>query len=117
MGIQTALSCPRGQKRTWTATYTTPTNITGASFAFTVRDLAGNVLFQLTTGNGGIVITDAVNGVLAITGTAPQTLWPASPLSQSNQPPQANWDLWRTDSGSEDQIGYGAFTFTPSYRL
>jgi hypothetical protein len=107
MGVKTDLTCPRGQNKTWTATYNVATNITGYNFAFSVRDTAGRPLFQLTSG-AGITPTDPVNGVLTIQATAAQTLWPAARYS---------WDLWRTDPGFEDQLGYGDFTITPSYRV
>ena len=116
MGVQTNLTCPRGQNKTWTASYSPATNITGYHFAFTARDLAGNQLLQATTGSG-ITITDPVNGVLTIQVTAAQTTWPATVLTQSNNPPAAFWDLWRTDAGFEDQIGYGQFIILPSYRV
>ena len=107
MGVTTTLSCPRGQAKTWTASYSTATNITGFNFAFSVRDANGKLLFQATSG-AGITPTDLINGVLAIAVTAGQTLWPAQ---------AASWDLWRTDAGFEDQIGSGPFMLTPSYRV
>lgn len=108
MGVTTNLYCPRGQAINFTATASTPTNVTNWNFAFTVRSsVGGQVLMQATSGNG-ISITDAVNGVLAIALTAVQTLWP---------PAAYFWDLWRTDAGFEDQLASGQFTLTGSYRV
>ena len=108
MGVATNLLCPRGQAKTYTASAQSPTNISGWNFAFTIRAaVGGQILAQVTSGNG-ITITDAVNGILSISLTAAQTMWP---------PYLYYWDLWRTDAGFEDQLGSGQFTITPSYRL
>lgn len=108
VAVQTNLTCPSGQARIWTATFQTPTAIAGQNFAFTARDAVGDILFQLTTATGGITITDPVNGVLTIAATAANTTLP---------PQQGEWDLWRTDAGFEDQLGYGSFTVTPNFRV
>ena len=106
--IETTLKIPKGQARTWQVSYSTPTNITGASYIFTARDLYGTILFQCSTGAGTITITDVVNGKMNINVT--------NAVSIQLIAQEGTWDLWRTDSGNEDQIGVGDLIITPSVK-
>lgn len=105
MAIHTDLSCPSGQDRVWSPYYATPTNISGFNFAFYITDLSGDLLLAITTQSGAISITDVNNGKLNVTVTAAQMA--------TIQPQECLWQMWRTDSGHVDKLGYGLLNVYP----
>lgn len=107
MSVQTNLNCPQGQDRVWLASYAAPTEIANENYSFTVKDVLGNTLLQVTSQSGGIITYDPTNGVLLITVSSAQMNIPVQ---------QGTWSMWRTDSGFNDQVGSGLFTVEPSLR-
>lgn len=106
MATSPNLSCAAGQAITYTVSPPQPANVTNQTFAWNLYDASGNILVQLTNGNG-ITITDPINGVFSITLTAANTL---------QTPGKYNWDFWRIDAGFQDQLASGSFTIEPSSR-
>lgn len=88
----------------------TPTNVTGWAFGFYVRHEYGNPVLALgkdTVALGGLVVTDALNGVLQVTLNRSDTL----------QDPW-NWffSLERIDAGSEALLASGTLPIVASAR-
>lgn len=83
-----------------------PVNLTGYTAKMQVRDISGNLIVELSTSNGKIVITPAL-GQVAMTLTATQT----AALAVGNY----NYDLNLTDSASNVyKILEGAFILKAS---
>lgn len=106
MATNKNLSCPVGKAASFSGPPLSLTNIAGWNLAFTIFDAFGNVLVQIATGSG-IIITDAVNGIITINLTAAQT---------QQVPRTYRYDLWRTDVGFEDRLAAGSFVFLTSSR-
>lgn len=88
-------------------------NITGWTLAFVVRpvgaDLDDPATYSKTTGNGGITITDAVNGLFKAVLSKAETL--ALPVGTYD------WEVWRTDNGSETRLAFGKFEVVRSVQF
>ena len=83
-----------------------PVNLTGYTAKMQVRDISGNLIVELSTSNGKIVITPAL-GQVAMTLTATQT----AALAVGNY----NYDLNLTDTASNVyKILEGAFILKAS---
>jgi len=83
-----------------------PVNLTGYSAKMQVRDISNNVIVELSTANGKIVITPGI-GQIALALTATQT----AALAVGNY----NYDLNLTDSASNVyKILEGAFILKAS---
>jgi hypothetical protein len=83
-----------------------PVNLTGYTAKMQVRDISGNLIVELSTSNGKIVITPAL-GQIAMTLTATQT----AALTVGNY----NYDLNLTDTASNVyKILEGAFILKAS---
>lgn len=100
--IRTALTCPRGQAKTWTFSFCPPQSVAGMHFNMNIRQYYGGPIIQQANG----VIVDTANGVYSCSFTASQTLLSPGPYV---------WDTWRTDAGSEDQLGIGPLQIGDSY--
>jgi hypothetical protein len=92
------------EDRELAVTMTTVGSISGQTFAFTVREPDGTLVFQLTSAGGGVSITttgDAdTEGVVTVTvGTAYTGLTDAGKTY--------HWELWRTNSGQEGVVSRG----------
>jgi hypothetical protein len=102
MAIETPLTWFRGEDVTLTVTLTPPTNITGWSLTFTIRDKLGGAV-KITKdngGTGGLTLTDAINGVFKVTIARADTLTLAV---QSYV-----YDIRRTDSGNNAIVAFGS---------
>lgn len=85
-----------GEDYTIPVVMTPPTDITGWTITFTVKDKDGNPVITKTVGSG-ITVTHAATGVFEIA------------VSSSNNDTIGNYkfDVWRTDSGNATQINFG----------
>ena len=90
-------------KKTLRVTMSPATDITGWTFILTIRQ-DGISKFSSTT----TVVEDAANGIFTISMTGTQT--GTLPLGFYD------YDIWRTNSGSETQLCIGPLTVTPQYR-
>lgn len=90
----------RGQSLIVTFTFDPAQSISGWALKFTLRRYPGDTASDLVskTTSSGITITDASSGVGTISFTA-------ADLNQT--PGTYYWDVWRTDSGSEDPLADG----------
>jgi hypothetical protein len=104
-------TCFRGEDVTVTFTMDPAEAVTGWALAFYVRarpEYGSAALVTRTTAAGGITITDGPGGVFAVAVPAASTL--ALPVGRYR------YDVWRTDSGSEVMLAYGACDVLPQVR-
>jgi hypothetical protein len=92
------------EDRELAVTMDTVGSVSGQTFAFTVREPDGTLVFQLTSAAGDIAITttgDAdTEGVVTVTvGTEYTELTEAGKTY--------HWDVWRTNSGQEGLVALG----------
>ena len=101
---QLSFSCARGEAVTINCTHVTSAtdataiNITGWTLKLTARDDNGNIFID----EAGTVISGAA-GTYSFTLTHAETMRPRKSYQ---------FDIWRTDSGSEKIMGLGFFTVT-----
>ncbi len=89
---------------TFTVTMDPATNITGWTFSLNVRS-AGQLLtgYPVTV---GFAITDAANGIFTVSLTSTQTAAFAPGAVY-------DYDVWRTNAGSEKQLAFGNLQVEP----
>jgi len=80
-----------------TVTMNPTTNITGWTFTFTLRKIGSSALITVSG-----VITNAAGGVFTVSLTKAQT----SSIAKNAY----DYDIWRTNSGSEARLVYGTVT-------
>lgn len=88
----------RGQKKNFTGTFSTPTNITGWTIEQRFRLIRNGIpIFTLTC-----TTTDATNGIVTSSATAVQTRLLTGNIVYC--------DYWRTDSGNETPLAWVEIT-------
>ena len=103
------LSTARGEARTYNGTHqvsatdSTPVNITSWTIKVQAKDFNGNVVLDKTA-----TVTSGPSGTysFAVTHADTATVGPGN----------YNMDIYRTDSGSETLMCYGAWNVTPDVR-
>lgn len=99
--IETPVTFFRGEDVVLTVTLTPPTNITGWSLTFTVKNNLGGTteVTKDNGGTGGISITSAGNGIFTVTILRSDTTGLAIQAYV--------YDIRRTDSGNNTVLAFG----------
>lgn len=93
----------RYEAKTLRVTMSPATDVTGWTFQLTIRS-AGTAVLTVT--NASFTITDAANGIFTVPLTSTQTGTLAAGAVY-------DFDIWRTNSGSEAQLVYGNVQVNP----
>lgn len=108
MAVKQDFEMHRGQDFSLRVVMSPATDITGWTLQFTLKNTAtdASALFTKTTTAGTITISDATNGIFAVTILSANT-------SGLTSGPYV-YDVQRTDSGSRTPIVYGMLNLLPS---
>ncbi|MDE2102181.1 MAG: hypothetical protein KGL39_33355 [Patescibacteria group bacterium] len=111
MSVTSSFSFPRGTDVSLPFSAVTPTSISGWSLQMNIKVSPADAVDKLildTGSNAGITITDSTNGNFTVAITAAQT----TTLGVGT----FVWDVWRTDTGSNDLLATGTMQITGSVR-